>query len=75
MLFLPYQSCATLSVQSRKELVSSPDPPSAFTEGLGMRLRRSKKSVEMGNTIPQLSIPPIPILPHAVSILGSQYDI
>ena len=30
----------------------------------------------MGDTIPQLSIPPIPILPHAVLILGSlQYQI
>jgi len=31
----------------------------------------------MGDTIPQLSIPPIPILLHAVSILGSlqfRYD-
>jgi len=35
------------------------------------------RELEMDDTIPQLLIPPIPILPHAVLILGSlqfQYD-
>jgi len=32
---------------------------------------RGYSVLEMGDTIPRLLIPPIPILPHAVSILGS----
>jgi len=38
---------------------------------------KEAKTLGMGDTIPQLSIPPIPILPHAVLILGSlqfRYD-